>query len=45
MSLPPVSVIVVSRGRAESLKRTVAAIGQSDHPALELVVVADADGN
>ena len=44
MSLPPVSVIVVSRGRAESLKRTVAAIGQSDHPALELVVVADADG-
>lgn len=44
MSLPPVSVIVVSRGRAESLRRTVTAIGQSDHPSLELVVVADADG-
>ena len=39
--LPTISVIVVSRHRAEALRRAVLAIGQSDHPRLELVVVAD----
>lgn len=40
-NLPTISVIVVSRHRAEALQRAVLAIGQSDHPRLELVVVAD----
>lgn len=39
--LPTISVIVVSRHRAEALKRAVLALGQSDHPRLELVVVAE----
>ena len=39
--LPTISVIVVSRHRAEALRRAVLALGQSDHPRLELVVVAD----
>ena len=41
--LPTISVIVVSRHRAEALRRAVLALGQSDHPRLELVVVADPD--
>ena len=40
-NLPTISVIVVSRHRAEALRRAVLALGQSDHPQLELVVVAD----
>ena len=42
--LPTISVIVVSRHRAEALCRAVLALRQSDHPALELVVVADPAG-
>ena len=40
----PVSVIVVSRGRPDSLRRCLLALRLQDHPALELVVVADAAG-
>lgn len=38
---PPASLIVVSRGRARSLLRTLLAASQLDHPAFELIVVAD----
>jgi GT2 family glycosyltransferase len=38
------SVIVVSHGRPAALARCVAGVAQLDHPAFELVVVADPDG-
>jgi GT2 family glycosyltransferase len=38
---PPVSVIIASRHRPEGLLRTLRALGQQDHPAIEVVVVAD----
>ena len=44
MTAAPVSVIVVSRHRAEALRRCVTAIGQLDHPNFELIVVADRAG-
>lgn len=44
MTAPSVSVIVVSRGRPDALLRCLAGIEQLDHPAFELVVVADPDG-
>lgn len=37
---PPTSVVVVSRGRPDLLPGCLAALAQSDHPALEVVVVA-----
>ena len=43
MTDTPVSLIVVSRHRTESLLRTIAAIRLQDYPALELIVVADPD--
>lgn len=43
-SVPPTSVIIVSLGRPEHLRRAVLSLLQQDHPMLELVVVADADG-
>ena len=42
--LPPVSVVVVSRGRPAALRRCLAAIGQLDYPAFEVVTVVDAPG-
>jgi GT2 family glycosyltransferase len=44
MTAAPVSVIIVSRHRAEALKRCVTGIDQLDHPNFELVVVADPAG-
>jgi len=41
---PPASVIVVSRGRPRHLARCLTGLGQSDHPAFEVVVVADPAG-
>lgn len=40
----PTSLIVVSRGRPEPLRRCLTAVRQLDHPMMELVVVADAPG-
>jgi GT2 family glycosyltransferase len=40
----PVSVIVVSRDRPAALRRCLMALRLQDHPAFELVVVADAAG-
>lgn len=37
------SVIVASRGRPESLRRTLTAVRQLDHPAFEILVVGDPD--
>ncbi len=39
-----VSVIIVSRHRAALLPRCLASLAQQDHPALELIVVADPQG-
>lgn len=44
MSVPSVSVIVVSRGRAADLPLCLIGISQLDYPAFEVVLVADADG-
>lgn len=41
MTAQPASVIVVSRHRAEALKRCVVALSQQDHAQFELIVVAD----
>ncbi|MDZ4135708.1 MAG: glycosyltransferase family 2 protein, partial [Paracoccaceae bacterium] len=41
MGAHPVSLIIVSRHRIAALQRAVTAIGQQDHPAVELIVVAD----
>ena len=37
---PPVSVIIVSRGRPDALLLALTGVAQSDHPQLEIVVVA-----
>lgn len=39
-----VSVIVVSRGRPHHLRRCLKALAQSDHPRIEVIVVADPAG-
>lgn len=44
MTAPPVSVIVVSRGRPHALQQCLAGILQLDHPNFELVLVADQAG-
>ncbi len=44
MTTVPVSVIVVSRGRPSLLCRCIRALIQLDHPAFEIVVVADIAG-
>ena len=41
MTLPPVSVIVVSRHRPRALARCLLGLRQLDYPAVEVVVVAD----
>lgn len=41
---PSVSVIVVSRGRADSLARTLTGLSRLTYPNYEIVVVADAEG-
>ncbi len=41
---PSASVVIASRGRPEGLVRTLAALRLQDHPAFEVVVVADAAG-
>jgi GT2 family glycosyltransferase len=41
MSLPALSVIVASRHRPAALHRALTALGQQDHPRIEVVVVAD----
>ena len=41
MTLPPVSVIVVSRHRPRALARCLLGLTQLDYPAVEVVVVAD----
>lgn len=40
----PASVIIVSRHRPGALVRCLTALGQSDHPCFEVIVVADPDG-
>jgi O-antigen biosynthesis protein len=37
----PVSLIIVSRHRPQALMRALAAVAQMDHPAFEVIVVAD----
>ncbi|WP_136636223.1 glycosyltransferase family 2 protein [Pseudooceanicola onchidii] len=44
MTTPPVSVIVVSRGRGESLGLTLTGLSRLFHDHYEIVVVADAEG-
>ncbi|MEL7097641.1 MAG: glycosyltransferase [Pseudomonadota bacterium] len=44
MSLPPVSVVVVSRGRPEALRLCLTGLAQLSYPAFEVVVVADPQG-
>lgn len=44
MTSPPVSVIVVSRGRGESLGLTLIGLSRLIHDTYEIVVVADAEG-
>lgn len=44
MNLPRASVVIVSRHRAAALRRCVLALRQSDHPQMELIVVADPAG-
>lgn len=44
MTAPPVSVVIVSRGRPAALRRCLAAVAQLQYPAFEVVVVADPDG-
>lgn len=44
MSAPPVSVVIVSRGRAADLPLCLLGVSQLDYPAFEVVLVADAEG-
>ena len=41
---PPASVIVVSRGRPQALRRCLLGLEQLDHPSFEVIVVADHPG-
>lgn len=41
MTLPTVSVIVVSRHRPKALLRCLTSLAQQDHPKIEVIVVAD----
>lgn len=41
----PVSVVIASRGRPEGLVRTLAALRLQDHPAFEVIAVADPVGH
>lgn len=43
-TIPTVSVIVVSRGRAADLKLCLLGVSQLDYPEFEVVLVADPDG-
>lgn len=43
-TLPSVSVVIVSRGRPDQLALCLASIAMQDHPAMEVVVVADPAG-
>ena len=44
MTLPPVSVVIVSHGRPDLLGLCLTGVGQLDYPHFEIVVVADAGG-
>ncbi|MEM8576542.1 MAG: glycosyltransferase [Pseudomonadota bacterium] len=44
MTHPPVSVVVVSRGRPDALSLCLTGLAQLRYPAFEVVVVADPDG-
>lgn len=44
MTQPPVSVIVVSRGRPRSLRRTLMGLSQQIYPEFEIIVVTDGEG-
>lgn len=44
MTQPPVSVVVVSRGRPRSLRRTLMGLSQQVYPQFEIIVVTDAEG-
>ena len=44
MSVTHASVIIVSRHRAQALRRCLVALTQQDHPQFEVIVVADSDG-
>ncbi|MBL9055206.1 MAG: glycosyltransferase family 2 protein, partial [Rhodobacteraceae bacterium] len=44
VSVPPASVIVVSRHRAAALHCCLMALAQQDHPNFEVIVVADPGG-
>ena len=43
-AMVPVSIVIASRGRPQSLQRCLTAISQLDHPGFEVVVVADPRG-
>ena len=44
MTLPSVSVVIVSHGRPDLLGLCLTGVGQLDYPHFEIVVVADAEG-
>jgi GT2 family glycosyltransferase len=44
MTALPTSVVIVSRGRGAELSRCLLAVSQLDHPAFEVIVVADPEG-
>ena len=44
MTQPPVSVVIVSRGRAEALKRCLLGVAQLQYDPFEVVLVADPPG-
>ena len=44
MSVAPASVVVVSRHRPQALRRCLVSLTQQDHPAFEVIVVADPAG-
>lgn len=44
MTAEPLSVVVVSRHRAEALTRCLLGLSQQDHPRMEVIVVADPQG-
>ena len=44
MGVPPVSVVIVSRGRPQALRLCLTAVAQLDHPGFEVIVVACPEG-
>ncbi len=44
MTILPVSIVIVSRGRPEALRRCLMGVSQLQFPSFEVVIVADPDG-